>query len=214
MDTQPVSTPGPRKPFWRRRWVIVTGAVLAVFMAAGAMSQDVDEESASAEPLEVSATTEAPQSTTTEAPVPTTTEAPAPTTTAAPAATTTAAPAATTTAAPAPTTTEAPAPPVNLELENAKAEARDYLDYSPFSRQGLIDQLSSEYGAGYPVDIATQAVDSLNEDWNAQAVKAAQDYLDYSPFSRQGLIDQLSSEYGGQFTIERATHGVNAVGLG
>jgi len=40
---------------------------------------------------------------------------------------------------------------------------------------------------------ATVAVDSLNVDWNQQAVRKAQDYLKMSGFSCKGLIDQLSS---------------------
>jgi Host cell surface-exposed lipoprotein len=82
-----------------------------------------------------------------------------------------------------------------------------------FSRQGLIDQLSSEYGSQFPVEDATFAVDSLNVDWNEQAVKKAQSYLDFTSFSCQGLIDQLSSQYGSQFTTDQATHGATAVGL-
>jgi len=87
------------------------------------------------------------------------------------------------------------------------------LDYSAFSRQGLIDQLSSEYGEGFEVEDATWAVDQLSVDWRQQAVSSARDYLDYSSFSRQGLIDQLSSSYGDQFTLEEATYAVNKIGL-
>lgn len=38
---------------------------------------------------------------------------------------------------------------ITLAMENAVSSAQDYLDYSAFSRQGFIDQLSSEYGAGF-----------------------------------------------------------------
>ena len=33
--------------------------------------------------------------------------------------------------------------------ENARRSAESYLEYSAFSRQGLIEQLSSEYGEGF-----------------------------------------------------------------
>lgn len=102
---------------------------------------------------------------------------------------------------------------ISLAMENALGAARDYLSSSPFSRQGLIDQLSSEYGSGFEVEDATWAVDQLNADWKEQAVRAARDYLDFSSFSRQGLIDQLSSSYGSKFTIEEATYAVNKIGL-
>ncbi|MFC9918258.1 Ltp family lipoprotein [Agromyces binzhouensis] len=103
-------------------------------------------------------------------------------------------------------------PKLSLEQENALDQASSYLAYSSFSRQGLIDQMSSEYGSGFPVDVSTWAVDYLKVDWNEQAAKQAQEYLDYSSFSRQGLYEQLTSEYGGQFTPEQAEYGLKAVG--
>jgi hypothetical protein len=84
--------------------------------------------------------------------------------------------------------------------------ARDYLDYSAFSRTGLIGQLEFE---GFSTADATFAVDYLEVDWFEQAALMAQQYLDYSSFSRQGLIDQLVFE---GFTLEQATYGVTAVG--
>lgn len=107
---------------------------------------------------------------------------------------------------------EAPKPVYTLEQQNALGAARSYLDVMPFSRQGLIDQLSSQYGSGYPVDVATWAADTIGADWNAEAVEAAQSYLDTMSFSRQGLYDQLTSAYGSQFTPEQANHALAAVG--
>ena len=102
---------------------------------------------------------------------------------------------------------------VTLAMENALRAAQDYLDYSPFSRQGLIDQLSSEYGSGFNLGDAEWAVGQLKVSWREQAFQAGKDYLDYSSFSRQGLIDQLSSAYGSQFTLDEATYAVNKIGL-
>lgn len=93
-----------------------------------------------------------------------------------------------------------------LEQKNAIAEAKSYLDYTSFSRSGLIQQLEYE---GYSNEVATYAVDSCNVDWNKQAELTAQSYLDYSSFSRDGLIQQL--EYEG-FSNEEALYGVTAVG--
>jgi hypothetical protein len=94
----------------------------------------------------------------------------------------------------------------------AVESAESYLDLTGFSRQGLIDQLSSEYGAQFTLDEATGAVDSIEVDWNEEAVEAAESYLELSGFSCQGLIDQLSSEYGSQFTVEQATFGATQAG--
>lgn len=102
---------------------------------------------------------------------------------------------------------------ITLAMENALSSAQDYLDYSAFSRQGLIDQLSSEYGSGFEVGDATWAVDQLRVDWKEQAVQSAKDYLDFQSFSRQGLIDQLSSPYGSQYTVEQAVYAVDQIGL-
>ncbi|WP_168929801.1 Ltp family lipoprotein [Nocardioides sp. GY 10127] len=102
---------------------------------------------------------------------------------------------------------------ITLAMSNALAAAKDYLQFQAFSRQGLIDQLSSDYGSGFKLADATWAVDQLDTDWNKQAVRAAKSYLDFQPFSRQGLIDQLSSAYGSQFTVAQATYAVNKIGL-
>ena len=101
------------------------------------------------------------------------------------------------------------------EQKHAYNACLSYLEYTAFSKQGLIDQLSSEYGEGYPLEVAEFAVNKIEErgevDWVEQAKRSAQNYLDFSDFSKQGLIDQLSSEYGEQFTIEQATEAVEAV---
>ena len=96
---------------------------------------------------------------------------------------------------------------------NAVRSANSYLQLSEFSRQGLIDQLSSEFGDSYSVGDATVAVNSLSTDWNAQAARSAVSYLALSGFSCQGLIDQLSSEFGDKYTVEQATYGATQAGI-
>ena len=95
----------------------------------------------------------------------------------------------------------------------AVESAQSYLEFSGFSRQGLIDQLSSEFGDQYSIDEATRAVDSLVVDWNTEAADSARSYLESSGFSCQGLIDQLSSEFGDQYTVEQATFGATDAGV-
>ena len=102
---------------------------------------------------------------------------------------------------------------LTVAQRNAVRSANSYLQLSGFSRQGLIDQLSSEFGDGYSVGDATVAVDSLSIDWNAQAARSAVSYLELSGFSCQGLIDQLSSEFGDKYTVEQATSGATQAGI-
>lgn len=91
--------------------------------------------------------------------------------------------------------------------ENARKSAESYLDYSAFSRTGLILQLKSE---GFNTKDATYGVDAQSADWKKQAAASAESYLDYTSFSRTGLIQQLKSE---GFTQAQAVYGVNKVGL-
>lgn len=96
--------------------------------------------------------------------------------------------------------------------KNAVRSAAEYLSFQGFSRDGLIEQLSSSYGDGYEVADATVAVDSMDTDWNKQAVKSAEDYLSLTGFSCNGLIEQLSSSYGDRFTVKQATYGAQQAG--
>lgn len=81
-----------------------------------------------------------------------------------------------------------------------------------FSKAGLIEQLSSDAGEGYPLADAKAAVDSLSVDWNENAARSAKQYLDMSGFSCKGLIEQLSSSAGDKYTDAQATYGARAAG--
>ncbi|WP_218016144.1 Ltp family lipoprotein [Sphingobium abikonense] len=96
--------------------------------------------------------------------------------------------------------------------QNAARSAQQYISISGFSRDGLIDQLSSDAGNGYAVADATVAVDSLNIDWKEQAARSAKQYLEMSGFSCKGLIEQLSSSAGSQYTVSEATFGAKQAG--
>lgn len=95
---------------------------------------------------------------------------------------------------------------------NAVRSAQSYLAMTGFSRQGLIEQLSSDAGDGYSVADATAAVDSLTVDWNEQAARSAKNYIDMMGFSCNGLIDQLSSDAGDGYTRAQAQFGAKQVG--
>lgn len=93
-----------------------------------------------------------------------------------------------------------------LGEKNALNTALNYLNYTAFSYQGLIDQLKFE---GFTEEEAVYGADHCGADWEEQAALMAQKYLDYTSFSREGLINQL--EYEG-FTRQQAEYGVQAVG--
>lgn len=95
---------------------------------------------------------------------------------------------------------------------NAVRSAKQYLSTQGFSEQGLINQLSSDFGDGYAVSDATVAVKSLNIDWNKQAVRSATQYLRLMGFSCKGLVQQLSSSYGDGYTVAQATYGAKQAG--
>lgn len=105
----------------------------------------------------------------------------------------------------APVATTAPA--MTNSQKQAVKKAKSYLEYTAFSRSGLIKQLKYE---GFSEADATFAVDSLNVDWNVQAAAKAKSYLEFTSFSRSGLIKQLKYE---GFTDAQAAHGVASVGL-
>ncbi len=102
----------------------------------------------------------------------------------------------------------------SVSQQNALHSAESYLQSSAFSEAGLIEQLSSEAGEGFPHEDAVWAVDHLeNVNWDAEAAKSAKGYLESSSFSCQGMIEQLSSEAGEKFTLSQAEYGARQVGL-
>lgn len=95
----------------------------------------------------------------------------------------------------------------SVSQRNARLKAADYLEYSAFSRSGLIKQLEFE---GFSAADATYGTDAQRANWSAQAARKAKQYLEHSPFSREGLVRQLEFE---GFTTAEATYGVNQAGL-
>ena len=93
-----------------------------------------------------------------------------------------------------------------LGEENALNSAKSYLEVSPFSWSGMVDQLEFE---GYTHEEAVYGADNCDADWFEQAAKSAQRYLELMSFSREGLIEQL--EYEG-FTNEEAVYGAEQNG--
>ena len=100
---------------------------------------------------------------------------------------------------------------VPFEYEQALKSAQNYVDTLHFSRQGLKQQLTSEYGSGFSEEAAEYALEHVDVDYKEEAVEAAQSYLDAMSFSRQGLKQQLTSEYGSGFTEEEAEYALDQV---
>ncbi|MDA0178771.1 Ltp family lipoprotein [Solirubrobacter phytolaccae] len=95
--------------------------------------------------------------------------------------------------------------------ENALEAARSYIDMSGFSKQGLIEQLSSSAADGFSKADAKFAANHVGADWKQEAVEAAQSYLDMGGFSKQGLIEQLSSSAADNFTPAQARYAADKV---
>ena len=80
-------------------------------------------------------------------------------------------------------------------------EALSYLEASPFSRYGLIEQLKEDK---IPFLDATFAVDHLKVDWYEQAYREAKDYLRIRTYTLEDLTEQLKYD---RFSYEQAEYG-------
>lgn len=107
--------------------------------------------------------------------------------------------------------TEAPADNVSQEYKNALKSAQSYSDHMHMSKQGIFDQLTSEYGNKFPEDAAQYAIDNVDADWEYNALKKAESYSSNMHMSKQGIYDQLISEYGEQFTESEAQYAIDHV---
>lgn len=113
--------------------------------------------------------------------------------------------------APTKTTTEtkpapapAPAKPtVTNGQKNALKSAKNYLNFTAFSKYGLVKQL--EYDKYEEAD-CMYAVENCGANWNEEAMKSAKNYLKTMSFSKEQLKNQLVYD---KFTDEQAQYGVD-----
>ena len=188
---QPYPNPHPAAPRKKRRWPWVVGGLVVLGIIGSALGGN-DEPAPAPVPSAAGAAVPAVVA---PAPAPAVV-APAPVV---------AAPVA---PAPAPVAPPAPVvPQMTVSQANALESAESYLDFTGFSRSGLIKQLEFE---GYSTADATFAVDTVTVDWAEQAARSAKSYMDFSSFSRSGLINQLEFE---GYTTEQAEYGADSVGL-
>ena len=97
---------------------------------------------------------------------------------------------------------------VPAEYTSALTSAETYSDMMHMSKQGIFDQLTSEYGGQFTDDAAQYAVDNIDADWNSNALESAKTYQNEMAMSPAAIHDQLTSEYGGQFTISQADYAI------
>lgn len=102
-------------------------------------------------------------------------------------------------------------PPVSKEFQNALKKAESYAKTMHMSKKAIYNQLTSEYGEGFPEDAAQYAVDALVWDYNENAYEKAKSYQDTMSMSLNNIKDQLTSEYGEQFTAEEAEYAINKI---
>lgn len=96
---------------------------------------------------------------------------------------------------------------IPTEYKSALNKAKTYSESMHMSKQGIYNQLTSEYGEKFSAEAAQYAIDNLQADYNKNALEKAKSYqkMDMSP---SAIHDQLISEYGEQFTEEEANYAI------
>lgn len=98
---------------------------------------------------------------------------------------------------------------VPREYKSALKKAELYAETMDMSKAGVYDQLTSEYGEGFPKEAAQYAIDNIVFDWKESAWKKAQTYADTMSMSDSAIYEQLTSEYGEKFTPEEAQYAID-----
>lgn len=118
-------------------------------------------------------------------------------------------------AAPAdqPSETAAPAAPaapaVPADFESALTKAGQYSEMMHMSKQGIYDQLTSQYGEQFSKEAAQYAIDNLHADYNANALAKAKEYQSEMAMSPAAIRQQLTSNYGEKFTPQEAEYAIS-----
>ena len=99
-------------------------------------------------------------------------------------------------------------PSVPAEYKSALSQATTYANTMHLSKQGVYDQLVSEYGGKFKPEAAQYAIDNVKADWNANALAQAKTYQNDMNLSSAAVRDQLVSQYGGQFTEAEADYAI------
>lgn len=99
-------------------------------------------------------------------------------------------------------------PDAPTEYKSALSQAESYSEIMHMSKQGIYDQLVSEYGGQFSAEAAQYAVDNLQADYKANALEKAKQYQESMAMSPEAIREQLTSEYGERFTQEEADYAV------
>ncbi|GCF92982.1 hypothetical protein NRIC_08730 [Enterococcus florum] len=97
------------------------------------------------------------------------------------------------------------------EHRSALKKAESYAKTMKMSKQGVYDQLTSEYGEQFSAEAAQYAIENLSIDWNKNALASAESYAKTMKMSKAGIYEQLISEHGEQFTPEEAQYAIENV---
>ena len=100
-------------------------------------------------------------------------------------------------------------PSVPKEYRNALRSAETYSDMMHMSKQGIFDQLTSEYGDQFDAEAAQYAIDNIKGDYLETALKSAKNYQENMSMSKDAIYDQLVSDYGEKFTAEEAQYAID-----
>lgn len=101
-----------------------------------------------------------------------------------------------------------PQPSVPAEYTSALAQADSYANTMHMSKQGVYDQLVSEYGGQFSAVAAQYAIDNVQANWNNNALLQAEDYQNTMHLSPKAIYDQLTSQYGAKFTADEANYAI------
>ena len=97
---------------------------------------------------------------------------------------------------------------VPAEYKSALNKATSYSNTMHMSKQGIYNQLVSDYGEQFSAEAAQYAIDNVSADWNANALAKAKNYQSTMNMSPAAIHDQLISEYGEKFTKAEADYAI------
>ena len=92
-------------------------------------------------------------------------------------------------------------PSVPKEYRNALRSAETYSDMMHMSKQGIFDQLTSEYGDQFDAEAAQYAIDNLDANYNENALKCGENYkktMEYKYNTDNETVNKLALYYSGK----------------
>ncbi len=99
-------------------------------------------------------------------------------------------------------------PKCRRNIKTLWQKLKSYSSMMHMSKQGIYDQLTSEYGEKFPADAAQYAIDHLDADYKENALEKAKSYYEDMNMSKDAVRNQLISEYGEKFTAEEADYAI------